>query len=134
MVIPTNYPDEPVFLWQFLDRLLFSQVLTTHNALVCFIRARRRGSSIRVCPGFSLMASQSQDERPRQRFEILRRAEQPFLVMVVGLAVVFILAYWTMRYVNRDRLIEIDRAAPLNAEFKVDINTAPWPENTCRQL
>jgi competence protein ComEA len=74
------------------------------------------------------MASQPQDPHPRQRFEILRRAEQPFIVIVVGIAVVFILVYWAMRYVNRDRLIEIDRAAPLNAEFKVDINTASWPE------
>jgi competence ComEA-like helix-hairpin-helix protein len=74
------------------------------------------------------MASQSQDQSPRQRFEILRRAEQPFIAIVCGMAVAACLGYWTMRYVNRDRLIEIDRAAPLNAEFKVDINTASWPE------
>lgn len=46
--------------------------------------------------------------------------------MVLSLAV--ILASWCCRGGHRGELIEIDRAAPLPLEFRVDLNHADWPE------
>jgi len=43
-------------------------------------------------------------------------------------AVLAISVYWVARYLNQDRLIEIDTADQLNANFTVDLNTASWPE------
>ena len=48
--------------------------------------------------------------------------------MPVGL--IAMAAYWISHGGFQGGLIEIDRAAPLTAEFRVDINTAPWPELT----
>ena len=37
-------------------------------------------------------------------------------------------AYWFASGGHQGRLIDIDRADPLTAEFKVDVNRAQWPE------
>ena len=46
----------------------------------------------------------------------------------VGLALLALAGYWTVRGRLAGRLIEIDDAAPLAARFEVDINEAEWPE------
>ena len=37
-------------------------------------------------------------------------------------------AYWFVAGGHDGRLIDIDRADPLTAEYKVDVNRAEWPE------
>ncbi|NIP85249.1 MAG: hypothetical protein GTO03_06710 [Planctomycetales bacterium] len=69
-----------------------------------------------------------ESDPPRQRFSIFRRAEQPLIALLVAGGVIAIAAQVTFRYLTRDRLIEIDQAPPLAADFKVDLNRAAWPE------
>jgi competence protein ComEA len=64
----------------------------------------------------------------RIRPELLRRADQ---VSIAGLTLFALMAmglWWLAQGGASGRLIEIDRVDPLAVEFKVDINSADWPE------
>lgn len=58
----------------------------------------------------------------------LRRADQLVVAGAVLLAIISIGIYWFAQGGPSGRLIEIDRAAPLEAQFLVDVNSAEWPE------
>lgn len=58
----------------------------------------------------------------------LRRADQAVVAGLTLSLLVALAAYWTYRGGLRGRLIDIDEAPPLEAEFVVDINEAAWPE------
>lgn len=66
-------------------------------------------------------------ERP-PKSAILRRNEQTVIAVLVLAGIAAISIHWCCRALQRDDLIEIDRAAPLEAKFRVDINSAEWPE------
>jgi competence protein ComEA len=58
----------------------------------------------------------------------LLRGEQALLAGVVGAALLAMMATWFYQGGERGRLIEIDRASPVEIEYVIDINAAPWPE------
>lgn len=59
---------------------------------------------------------------------LLRRLDQLGLAVVFGAALLVIGGYWLHQVVIHDRLIDIERAPPIDPNFRVDINTAEWPE------
>ena len=59
---------------------------------------------------------------------LLRRADQTAVAALVVLALAAMIGWWVSQGGWRGRLIEIDRAEPLMAQFEVDINSADWPE------
>jgi competence protein ComEA len=63
------------------------------------------------------------DRRP-----LLRHADQAVVAGLVVLSLVGMAAYFVVQGGFRGGLIEIDRATPLEARFRVDINQAEWPE------
>lgn len=63
----------------------------------------------------------------------LRRADQAAVGGLVLAAIVALAGYWLTQGGPQGRLIEIDRANPLEARFAVDINQADWPDPTTLQ-
>lgn len=59
---------------------------------------------------------------------LIRRADQVTIAALTALALAGIAAWWIGMGGLWGGVIEIDNAAPLAYEFKVDINRAPWPE------
>lgn len=84
--------------------------------------------------GVSHVPERSKTPPATGRTPLLRRADQAVVASVVGLALVAVVAYWTLRGGMSGRLIEIEAdgvdlpRAPLVAEFTVDLNTADWVE------
>ncbi|MEX2318193.1 MAG: helix-hairpin-helix domain-containing protein [Pirellulales bacterium] len=62
------------------------------------------------------------------RRALLRRADQAAVAALVVAALTGMGVYCVVQGGPRGELIEIDRAAPLEARFLVDINRAEWPE------
>ena len=54
--------------------------------------------------------------------------DQGSLWVLVSSALVLTVCYWWYQGGHQGKLIEIERAAPLQAKFLVDINRAEWPE------
>lgn len=54
--------------------------------------------------------------------------DQGSLVALVASLLVMLCCFWIARGGHRGKLIDVDRAAPLQARFHVDINRADWPE------
>ena len=59
---------------------------------------------------------------------LLRRADQAAVAAMVLLGLASMGAWWVAHGGCQGRLVEIDRAEPLTAEFQVDLNEADWPE------
>jgi competence protein ComEA len=59
---------------------------------------------------------------------VLRHADQAAVAVLALAALVGMGVYWVVQGGPRGELIEIDRAEPLVARFRVDINSAGWPE------
>ena len=64
---------------------------------------------------------------PRPSY-LLRRADQAVVAGLVLLGLASMGAWWVAHGGCRGRLVEIERAEPLTAEFQVDLNEADWPE------
>lgn len=58
----------------------------------------------------------------------LRRADQAVVAGFVLAALVALAGYWFNHGGHRGQLIDIDRAPTLEAEYKIDLNRATWPE------
>lgn len=71
----------------------------------------------------------SQD-RPAWPHWLLRRADQAAVAGLVLAGLAAAVGWWVWQGGPSGRLIEIDRAGPLEARFEVDINQAEWPELT----
>jgi competence protein ComEA len=71
-------------------------------------------------------APQEGPDRPPRT--LLRRADQLGIAALALFALVAIGGYWLDQAVLRERLIDIEKASPLDAGFRVDINSADWPE------
>jgi hypothetical protein len=61
-----------------------------------------------------------------ERPALLRRADQAVVAALVMLSLVGMAAYYVVQGGWRGGLIEIDRALPLEARFRVDLNQAEW--------
>lgn len=59
---------------------------------------------------------------------LLRRLDQLVVAAFALAAIAGVTAWWVVRAVPRDGLVEIDRATPLEHQFLVDVNQAQWPE------
>jgi competence protein ComEA len=59
---------------------------------------------------------------------LLRRADQAAVAVLVVVALAAIGGWWIAHGGLSRRMVEIDQAEPLTANFQVDINTADWPE------
>jgi competence protein ComEA len=68
--------------------------------------------------------------KPPRRFVLLRRADQACVAALVLASVGSIVFFWLWHGGQRGKLIEIDRAAPAEITFQVDVNRAEWPELT----
>ena len=68
------------------------------------------------------------DDPSRHPRWLLRRADQAAVASLVVVAMVAMVGWWFSQGGWQGRLIEIDRADPLEARFEVDINAADWPE------
>ena len=73
------------------------------------------------------MTSTPDNKTPRRR-ELLRLTDQATVAALLLAALAAMAGYWLFHGGHRGRLIEIDRAEPLEAKFAVDINQADWPE------
>ncbi len=73
------------------------------------------------------------DRKDRQRSPAPRESwwsarEQIPLAIVLALAWLGVVLWWLMHGGCSGRTIDFDRAPPLRAEFRVDVNAADWPE------
>lgn len=75
------------------------------------------------------MNTPDSDAPPPRRFSpLLRRADQACVALFVLLGLGATVGWWFYHNGYAGRLLEIDRAAPLSADFQVDLNKAAWPE------
>jgi competence protein ComEA len=70
----------------------------------------------------------NQEHAGRHWLPLLRAADQVSVAALVVLALIGMGVYWLVQGGATGGLIEIDRAAPLEARFQVDVNAATWPE------
>ena len=59
---------------------------------------------------------------------LLRRADQVGIAVLALFALISIGGYWLSQAVIRGRAIDIEKAPPLDPGFRVDLNSADWPE------
>ena len=59
---------------------------------------------------------------------LLRRADQLAVAGLVGCGLVAVAAWWIGQGGLQGRVLEVEHAVPLPADFRIDINTADWPE------
>ncbi len=74
------------------------------------------------------MPSRRSAEPPARPKLLLRGVDQAAVAALTLAALVSMTAYWFLYGGHRGELIDIDRAEPLEARFRVDINQADWPE------
>jgi competence protein ComEA len=72
--------------------------------------------------------SQKSTRVDNSRRPVLRAADQAAVAGLVALALAGMGVYWIVQGGLGGGLVEIDRAEPLVARFRVDINLAGWPE------
>lgn len=69
------------------------------------------------------------DEQPAPSSPwLLRPHDQRTVAVLVLLGLVALAVYWLAAGGPSGELVELDRHATRPAEFRVDVNTAPWPE------
>ena len=59
---------------------------------------------------------------------VLWKEHQPYIAILLISCVIGMCAYFWCHSIITGGLIDIDQAEPKTAEFKIDINTAEWPE------
>ena len=75
------------------------------------------------------MSDKSAETWPRWR-PLLRRADQACVAAVVAMSLIYMAATWLDQRLQRGGSIDIETAPPLELEFRVDVNRAPWTELT----
>ena len=58
----------------------------------------------------------------------LRTADQLVVAVLVAAGLASTVGWWMWQGGLRGRLIEVEQAGPLSAQFQVDVNEAEWPE------
>jgi competence protein ComEA len=61
---------------------------------------------------------------------VLRRTDQAVAAVITAASLIAIACWWLWQGELRGRLIDIERAEPVAIDFKIDINSAEWPELT----
>jgi len=76
------------------------------------------------------MASRTdnQNSLARRLRLVLWHDHQPFIAVIIVCCLIGMSFYFWRRSVVSDGLIDIDRSSRIEAEFRVDINSADWPE------
>jgi len=74
------------------------------------------------------MSNSSRQKPPQRSHWLLRRADQAVVAVLVLVALGAAVGWWVSQGGLQGRLIEVERAEPRTAAFKVDVNTASWPE------
>ncbi|MCH2181299.1 MAG: helix-hairpin-helix domain-containing protein [Mariniblastus sp.] len=59
---------------------------------------------------------------------VLRRSDQPMVAALMLVALLGMGGYFWLQSTRQAGLVDIDRAPSRTVHFKVDINTAEWPE------
>lgn len=59
---------------------------------------------------------------------LLRRLDQLSIAALVAIALASMAVWWLVEGGGTDRVVNIERAEPLEYAFRVDPNTAGWPE------
>jgi hypothetical protein len=77
-----------------------------------------------------IAVGQPEPESDRPPRTSLRRADQLGIAVLSLLALVMIGGYWVHQAVIRHRLIDLDKAPPLDPTYRVDINSADWSDAT----
>ena len=54
--------------------------------------------------------------------------DQKVVAVLIALALLAIGVYWVANGGHRGRLVHIDHARPLTYEYRIDVNSADWPE------
>ncbi|HZZ73461.1 MAG TPA: helix-hairpin-helix domain-containing protein [Pirellulales bacterium] len=67
-------------------------------------------------------------DKPREPYWLFRRAEQKTVAGLILLSLGVLTFYGIDVWRRSHGVIDIDHAAPLNANFRVDLNQAGWPE------
>lgn len=62
------------------------------------------------------------------RQTLLHPADQAVLAVLTAIAAAMLLAWWLLAGGPTGKLVEIDRARPLDYQFLVNVNSAEWPE------
>jgi competence protein ComEA len=65
---------------------------------------------------------------PARRHWFLRRADQAAVAGLVLAGMAATVGWWLSQGGWQGRLVEVEQAEPLVAEFQVDVNKAEWPE------
>jgi competence protein ComEA len=60
--------------------------------------------------------------------KLLRRADQLAVAGLVLVGLIAMAAWWIGQGGLQGRVLEVEHAEPLPADFRIDINTADWPE------
>ena len=69
-----------------------------------------------------------QSDKPAWPKLTLRRGDQVVAAALTACALLAILVWCLLEWRLGGRLIDIDRAEPLAVEFRIDVNSANWPE------
>jgi competence protein ComEA len=76
------------------------------------------------------MKANGEDDRSRPPPWLLRRSDQIVVAALVALGLAFTIAWWLTHGGCRGTLVELEDSQPRQASFRVDLNTASWPELT----
>jgi competence ComEA-like helix-hairpin-helix protein len=76
----------------------------------------------------NLPEAPAQESFARRLKLVLWKEHQPFILLLLVCCLIGMVAYFWIHSIVTGGLIDIDQAAPKIAEFKIDINTAEWPE------
>lgn len=76
------------------------------------------------------MTSPPPNSEPSWPRLVLRRADQAAAAVITAASLLAIAGWWLYQGQLGARLIDIERAEPVAIDFKIDINSAAWPELT----
>jgi competence protein ComEA len=106
----------------FRGLVLEKRLAAGHNA------ASMRDDAAKDDPGKDAAGDRALQPADRPPRTLLRRADQLGIAVLALFALISIGGYWLTQAVIRGRVIDIAKAPPLDPGFRVDLNSAEWPE------
>ena len=98
------------------------------DILSCSSPVDRRTLIPTVCTDSMASRTDNQNSLARRLRLVLWHDHQPFIAVIIVCCLIGMSFYFWRRSVVSDGLIDIDRSSRIEAEFRVDINSADWPE------
>ncbi len=74
------------------------------------------------------MVTSRDPDKPARRSPWLRRADQGVVGALVLVGIVALAGHWLAQTARHGRMLDIEELPERTAAFRVDVNTAPWPE------